>query len=259
MIDFLSILSGLPSPTVLIALIVTSSLLVILADWRALNLLLGVEYLLIGLFLIANRIQGFPTELAIIKALVGVMIVPVLYISARRVRWGRDPDEDADEVAEPPWSRSGEKQRRRVWLRALSPSAVLRAGPSAMLRAGPTAELRASLALRAIVALLGAAAALSLALRSPIQFAASQATSRDITVATFVLIGQGLLNIALNENPLKVGLGLLSVTAGFEMFFVLVEPTLLVVALLGLVNLIIALALSYLIAAWAARPRGALQ
>lgn len=243
MTDFLAVLSGLPSPTVLIALIVTSSLLVILADWRVLNLLLGAEYLLIGLFLIVNRIEGFPTELAIIKALVGVMIVPVLYISARRVRWGRDPDEDEDEDGALPRPRFAGKQNRLSWLIAL----------------GPSAMLRADLALRAIVALLGAAAALNLALRSPIQFAASQATSRDITMATFVVIGQGLLNIALNENPLKVGLGLLGVTAGFEMFFVLVEPTLLVVALLGLVNLIIALALSYLIAAWAARPRGALR
>ena len=245
--DFLATLSGLPSPVVLIALIMTSGALVILADWRVLNLLLGIEYLLIGLFLIVNRIEDFPTELAIVKALVGIMIVPVLYISARRVRWGREPDDDGDEAVE-----------------SLQPRFALRPFDFAQgrLRSGSlsaSAAPRAGLALRAIVALLGAAAALYLALRSPIQFAASQAVSRDISMATFVLIGEGVLNIALNENPLKVGLGLLSVTAGFEMFFVLVEPTLLVVALLGLVNLMIALALSYLIAAWAARPREALR
>lgn len=225
--DFLAALSGLPSTTILLALIVVSGLLVILADWRLLNLLLGAQYLLIGIFLIVNNIEGFPAELAIVKALVGVMIVPVLYISARRARWGKPPDENGDE--------SAPDVRRLDFLRA------------------------PGLVLRSIVALLGAAVALSLALRNPIEFAASQAVSRDITIATFTLIGQGLLNIALHENPLKTGLGLLTVTAGFELFFVLVEPSLLVIALLGVANLVIALALSYLVTAWAARPREALR
>jgi hypothetical protein len=222
--DVLSALSGLPSTTVLIALIVASSLLVVLADWRVLNLILGIEYLLIGAFLVVSQIEGFPAELAIVKALVGIMIVPMLYISARRARWGKSPDEaEEEEIADVPPVRFG-------WLR--SPG----------------------LALRGIIALLGVAVALSLALRNPIEITASQTSSRDITIATFVLIAQGMLNIALNENPLKVGLGLLTILAGFEAFYTIVEPTLLVVALLGLLNLVIALALSFLITAWAARP-----
>ena len=222
--DVLSALAGLPSTTVLIALIVASSLLVVLADWRVLNLILGIEYLLIGAFLVVSQIEGFPAELAIVKALVGIMIVPMLYISARRARWGKSPDEtEEEEIADVPPMRFG-------WLR--SPG----------------------LALRGIIALLGVAVALSLALRNPIEITASQTSSRDITIATFVLIAQGTLNIALNENPLKVGLGLLTILAGFEAFYTVVEPTLLVVALLGLLNLVIALALSFLITAWAARP-----
>ncbi|HEY4689571.1 MAG TPA: hypothetical protein VIK33_09680 [Anaerolineae bacterium] len=226
MTDLVSVLSGLPATTVLIALVATAGLLVIVADWRLLNLLLGVQFLLIGALLIVSQIEGFPIELAIVKALVGVMTVPVLYISSRRARWGRDPDEEDEEDL-------GEPRPRFVWLRA------------------------PGLALRAIVALLGMAVALSLALRSPIQFLTPPAAARDITIAAFALISQGLMNLALNENPLKVGLGLLSVTAGFEVFYTPAEPTLVVVALLGIFNLLIALAMSYLIAAWAARPRGA--
>jgi hypothetical protein len=225
MTDLLAALSGLPSTTVLIALVAAASLMVALADWRLLNLLLGAQYLLVGIFLIVSRIEGFPIELAIVKALVGVMIVPVLYLSARRARWGQPPDDEEPD--------SGPADRSRfAWLRA------------------------PGLVLRTIVALLGIAVALNLALRNPIQFTASQTTTRDITIATFVLMGQGLLNIVLNENPLKTGIGLLSVLAGFEMFFVLVEPSLLVIGLLGLVNLVIALALSYLVTAWATRARG---
>jgi len=226
--DLLAALPGLPSTTVLTAILASASLLVVLADWRLLNIILGAQYLLIGVFLIVSRIEGFPIELAIVKALVGVMIVPVLYISSRRARWGRNPDDEEEEA-------SALDARRLGWLRA------------------------PGLVLRSIVALLGVAVALSLALRSPIQFASSQTASRDITIATFGLIGQGLLNIMLNDNPLKTGLGLLTVTAGFEMFFVIVEPTLLVIALLGLVNLAVALALSYLITVWAERPRETAQ
>lgn len=225
MTDLLAALSGLPATTVLVALIAAASLLVILEDWRILNLLLGAEYLLVGMLLIVSRIDGLPAELAIVKALVGVMIVPVLYISSRRARWGKAGDEleDESEVARP----------RFAWMRT------------------------PGLALRAIVALLGAAVTLSLALRSPIASITPSSAARDVTIATLALIGQGLLNLALNENPLKVGLGLLTVMAGFELFYTPVEPTLLVVGFLGFVNLLIALALSYLIAAWAARPRGA--
>jgi len=228
MTDLPSALSGLPSTTVLIALVVTASLMVIVADWRVLNLLIGLQFLLVGMLLIVSRIDGFPIELAIVKALVGVMTVPVLYISSRRARWGRPSDVDEDASVEQP--RHGFN-----WLR----------GPG--------------LALRAIVAVLGAAVALSLALRSPIQFLTPQAAARDITIASFALMAQGLLNLALNENPLKSGLGLLTVLAGFEVFYTPAEPTLTIVAMLGVFNLLIALAMSYLIAAWAARPKEAAQ
>ncbi|HET7087095.1 MAG TPA: hypothetical protein VFL17_00445 [Anaerolineae bacterium] len=225
MTDLLSALSGLPSTTILTALVITVSLLVIVEDWRVLNLLLGVEYLLIGALLIVAQIDGFPVVLAIVKSLVGVMIVPALYISARRARWGKSAS-DADEDGEAP-------ARRFAWLRA------------------------PGLALHTIVAVLGAAVALSLALRSPVQFITPQSAARDLTIAVFVLFAQGTLNVALSENPLKVGLGLLTVIAGFELLYTPVEPTLLIVALLGVVNLLIALAFSYLIAAWATGTRGA--
>jgi hypothetical protein len=236
MTDFLATLSGLTTTTVLIALIIASSLLVIMTDWRVLNLVLGIQYLLIGVFLIVSRIEGFPAELAIVKALVGVMIVPVLYISSRRVRWGqRDADrlslqsDDDDEDEEEDDAESA--ARRLTWLRA------------------------PGLALRVLIVVFGATVALSLALRYPIQFTAAQTVSRDITIATFILLTLGLLNMLLNENPLKTGLGLLTIMAGFEMFYTLVEPALVVVALLGLVNLVVALALSYLVTAWATSQR----
>jgi hypothetical protein len=48
-------------------------------------------------------------------------------------------------------------------------------------------------------------------------------------------------------------MGLLSIMAGFELFYTAVEPTLTIVGLLGLTNLILALAIAYLTTAWASK------
>lgn len=220
-VDIVNAISTLPGTAVLIALLVAASLLVIFTNWRLLILALGAQYILIGLML--TRVV--PIELAAVKALVGVMICPVLYITARRVNWGQitPDDDDDDEVPDTP------RPKRRWWW-IVSPG----------------------LPVRLIVTALGVAISLSLANRNPLPITADQALSRDFTIATFSVILLGLINAALAENPLKVGMGLLSLLAGFELFYTSVEPTLTIVGLLGLTNLIIALAIAYLTTAWAA-------
>lgn len=219
MSDVLKTLSSIPGIAVLIGLIVAAALLVVLVNWRLLIFALAAHYLLIGLMLT----RAVPIELAAVKALVGIMICPVLLITARRVHWGQIDDEPTED--EPP------KRRSLIgWL--ISPG----------------------LPLRFLAASLTAVLALSLALRNPLSIVGDVILSRDLTVATFSLLLLGLLNIVLNENPLKVGIGLLSLLAGFEMFYTVVDPTLTIVGLLGLTNLIIALAISYLTTAWATHP-----
>ncbi len=211
--DILKTLSSIPGTAVLIGLSIAAAALVILVNWRFLIIALGAQYVLIGLML--TRIV--PLELAAVKALVGVMICPVLYITARRVNWGQGQldDEEEEEEAEP-------KPRRLEWL--ISPG----------------------LPVRIIVAVLAVAFSLSLAQRNPLPITGDQALSRDLTVGAFSVILLGLLNAALAENPLKMGLGLLSIIAGFELFYTAVEPTLTIVGFLGLTNLILALAIAYL-------------
>lgn len=221
MSDVLKFLSTVPGIAVLVGLLAAAFLLVTLTNWRLLVLALGAQYLLLGLMLT----RAVPLELSAVKALVGVMICPVLYITARRVRWGHlsdEPEEDA-----PPLS------RRRAWLSALI-------GPG--------------LPVRALAASLTAVLGLSLALRSPLPIVNDPVAARDLTIGTFGLVLLGLLNVILNENPLKVGIGLLTLLSGFELFYTAIEPTLTLVGLLGLTNLIIALAISYLTTAWATHP-----
>lgn len=217
MSEFLKTLSAVPGTAVLIGLLITAALLVVLVNWRLLILVLGVQYLLAGLLLS----RAVPIELGMVKALVGVMICPVLYITARRAKWGHLEGDDLED----------EKPKSRLaWLVA------------------------PGLPMRLIIAITGLVLSLSLALRNPLPITSEQIVSRDITIGTFVLLMLGLLNMALHENPLKVGLGLLSLLSGFELFYTVIEPTLTIVGLLGLTNLIIALAISYLTVAWATHP-----
>src|SRR5512147_1917190 len=153
MSDVLKTLSSIPGTAVLIGLLVAVGLLVVLVNWRLLIFALGAHYLLIGLMLT----RAVPIELAAVKALVGVMICPVLFITARRVRWGQVDDDEVD----------GEPPRRRSiigWL--ISPG----------------------LPLRLLAASLTAVLAVSLALRNPLAIVGDPLLSRDLTVATFGLI-----------------------------------------------------------------------
>ncbi len=218
-VDIVKTIAALPGTAVLISLLIASALLVVLVNWRLLIVVLGLQYIFIGLML--TRVV--PIELAAVKALVGIMICPVLYITARRVNWGR-PEEEADENTDV------DRLRRRWWH-------IVGAGWP----------------VRVIVAVLAVAISIGLASRSPLPIVADPTLSRDLTIGAFSVILLGLINAALAENPLKVGLGLLSIFAGFELFYTAVEPTLAIVGLLGLTNLFLALAIAYLTTAWASR------
>ena len=77
--------------------------------------------------------------------------------------------------------------------------------------------------------------------------------------ATF-LIAIGLLQLGLQEEPVKVGVGLLTIISGFEVTYTTIEPSLAVMALLAAVHLGIAVVVSYLLLmASGERPRSESQ
>lgn len=61
------------------------------------------------------------------------------------------------------------------------------------------------------------------------------------------LIGLGALQLGLSERSLRVCIGLLTALAGFETLYFILEPALAIVALLGSVNVVVALIASYLL------------
>jgi hypothetical protein len=222
-VDIAKTIATLPGTAVLIGLLIAAALLVILVNWRLLIVALALQYILVGLML--TRVV--PIELAAVKTLVGIMICPVLYITARRVNWGR-LEEEVEEDGAP-----AQRPQRRWWH-------ILSAGWP----------------VRAIVAVLALAISTGLASRSPLSIVTDVPLSRDLTTGALSVMLLGLINAALAENPLKVGMGLLSILAGFELLYTAVEPTLTIVGLLGLTNLFLALAIAYLTTAWASRRSG---
>jgi hypothetical protein len=71
----------------------------------------------------------------------------------------------------------------------------------------------------------------------------------DVGLASYWLMLNGLLILMLTEHPLKAGQGLLTAIVGFELLYSPIERSLAMVWLLAVVNLLLALAIAYLIVA----------
>ena len=70
-----------------------------------------------------------------------------------------------------------------------------------------------------------------------------------VSAGGLLLIGMGLLHLGVTDHILEVTIGLMTVLAGFEILYTAVESSILVAALLAIINLGLALAGSYLLIA----------
>ena len=145
-------------------------------------------------------------EIAAIKTLTGAMVCVVLYITARRAGWGRLP------LAE------DEEKPGRFML-----------------------ALILGLPFRIVAALMGLALAYSAALQMPLAN-----VPLEVSFGVFSLGLMGIFGIALADEPFKGGLSLLTIITGFDLFYSSVEQSLTIVGFMGVVNFMIALAISYL-------------
>lgn len=74
-----------------------------------------------------------------------------------------------------------------------------------------------------------------------------------VSAGGLLLIGMGLLHLGVTDQPMRVSIGLMTVLSGFEVIHAAVESSVLLAALLAIVNLGLALAGSYLMIASAAQ------
>lgn len=147
-------------------------------------------------------------ELAAVKGLVGVLICAVFYMTERRVGSPEPPVKSRRSQREKPWHQ--EMLSAKGWFYL-------------------------------IAAVLVAIIAFGAALRLPLPVVPA-----EITLAFYMLAGLGLLLVGLNDNPFDVGLGLLTILSGFDLFYVGLEPSLALSGLVGALGFMIALATAYL-------------
>jgi hypothetical protein len=204
--DVVISLSSLSHLELILGLLITAAIIIALEDWRLCLSALLAQYILVSLLL--TRVM--PLRVALVKVIVGSMVCVILYLTARRVHWGRET------VVKEGYSES-----------PLVP---------ALWEVFPM-----NLGFRLFVALLAAVISYALASRHPFV-----EQPEGIAHACYWLVAIGLLTVIMTRDPFKVGLGLLTFEAGFEVLFATFEKALSVAALLGVANLLIALAIAYL-------------
>lgn len=74
-----------------------------------------------------------------------------------------------------------------------------------------------------------------------------------VTAGSLLMIGMGLLHISVTDHILRVTIGLMTILSGFESLYATVEGSILVAALLAVINLGLALVGAYLLIASSAR------
>lgn len=202
--DLLQQLNWLPLEAGVLVFFITGGALVLIRDWRVSIGALALQYLALG-FALSRLVRP---EIAFAKALVGLFVTLMLYLSARQSGW----------------------RRQSGGLRAIFGQRSITG------EAFPPGR-----AFRLMALLLAAVAAISMSQTYPVSNLPAA-----VLMAVYWLVMIGLLILILSETPLKAGQGLFTALAGFELFFATIEGSLLMIGLLGIVNLLLAMTIGYL-------------
>lgn len=206
LVELLAQISFLAAMPSVVGVLITAEILVVSREWRLNAMALAAQYFFVVLLL--SRLVRL--EVAAIKGLIGWMICLVFYLTEQRTR-SLEQSSDAESTTS--------QRRWRRW--------VLSARASFFLLAG----------------IMVAVAVYTAASHFPLT---ETEVPPDIMLASYLLVGLGLLTIGLSESPMQVGAGLLTFLTGFDLFYVALEPSLAVTGLLGAVSFLIALAAAYL-------------
>ena len=205
--EVLALLPFFSETSAVAGLVVTSILIALLGDWRLSIMLLLIQYVFANVL----WIHFVPAEVALFKFIVGAMVCLILFLSMRRAATESVPTRYIR------W-----KGGVRVWAQR----DVFSVGfPFRLLT----------------VALTG------LITYAFLQRFALTGVTLPLNVAIYWLGLIGLLIVTLTGRPLKVGLGLFTFITAFELYYVTIERGLVVTGLMGVLHLMVALSLAYLI------------
>lgn len=212
---FADVFDLLAGPPAVVGLILTAASIFLSSHWRLSLAALLIQYLLVALTL-TRLIQP---ELATVRGLVGVLVVSILYMTARRADERRLPEEEDGKTQflglSLGWSTSGLGLPLRILALLLFALALVRFFPD-------------------YLSLLPGAVASSPQLPSEIAF------------ASLWLAGVGTAGLLLSGDAMRVAPAALTILAGFDLVYAGLEPNLAVVGFFGALTLIAALAFSYL-------------
>ena len=192
----------------LAGLLITAALLVITNDWRLSFAALAVQYVLLAVLIV----QIVLWQVAMVKALVGLLVVGIFLLTGRQTNFG---------LPAPAYSLARFQEGQGY----------------------PAPPAPTGLPFRLLAALMVIVAAWYTASQPGFGF---PGLPLALNIACYALIALGLLNLGLTEEPMKAGIGLLTGLMGFELMYAAVEPSLAVAALLAAVNFGVAMAASYL-------------
>ncbi len=209
-LDRFDFLRGEPAAYLVLAAV---TLLTVVWDWRVTIFAMLVQYLASSLL----YVDVLDPRLAMVKLFVGVFTCLILYFTARQTQWGRLPPELSETEA-------AQLQRER------------RAGFASYLSPG-------GLPFRLLLALLTAFVLLSLAGRPGYQLPAAPPA---LNLAVYALVGFGLVNTGLTNEPFRSGIGLLLFLTGAELFYNTLEQSVVMLSVLAGIHLLLALVIAYL-------------
>jgi hypothetical protein len=205
-------LAALPS---VVGVFITATLLVVSQDWRMNVIALAMQYFFVGLLMT----QVTRIEMAAVKGLIGWVICLAFYLTEQQMQSSLRSNGSDEAVPLRNWFAA----RLEGWRRE-----------------GISAQAAFNFMAAVLVAVTVSVASSELPLPQ---------VSGSLTLACYVLAGLGILLIGLSQDPLRVGVGMLMFLSGFDLFYVALEPSLLVTGFLGVVSFVIALGMAYLKAA----------
>jgi hypothetical protein len=207
--SFFDLMSGTPA---IVGLFAAALILFLTSDWRLSLAALLAQYLLVGLAL-ARFIEP---EVAVVKILVGVLVVPILYLGVRHNE-GSNHSKETDEGSQ-----------------FLGMSVGWDSGPLGL----PLRLMAVLLVFLGLVRLLGQ-------LRPPIL---SANLAIELALVAIWMGGMGLIGLVLGGGPLRAATSILTILAGFDLVYAILEPSLAIVGFYGALTLLTGLAFSYLAA-----------
>ncbi len=207
--DLARFFATLTASDILIGSAVTGAMLILISDWRLSLFAFTVQYVLITVLLSTL----VPLEVATVRLIAGGLVALMLYLSAQRIRSG--------------------------WIRRARAEGLKNVGEMEPLFQREPFVI--GLPFRFVAVVLVALSVVTIAT----QFAFLSMPFLFWLVSLW-LCSIALLLIAVTRDALKLGMGLLTFSAGFGVFYLAIEPSLLFYGLLVISDLVLGLAIVHL-------------